>query len=230
MAISAFPPVEDADEDGLLAIGGDLEVESLLLAYKSGIFPWPFNPKLLAWFSPPIRAVLNFNALKINRSLKRSIKENNFAVRINTAFEEVIHHCRSVKRAKQRGTWITKDIEEAYIELHKKGFAHSFECFSEGKLVGGIYGVSIGQFFAGESMFHLSPDASKIALHGLAQHLKQQGGTWMDCQVMNPFLLTLGAQEIPRNRFMRELSAALAAQPAFTFIKGPLHGFPTNSR
>lgn len=230
MAISAFPPVDSADEDGLLAIGGDLEVESLLLAYSSGIFPWPFNPKLLAWFSPPNRAILNFNSLKINRSLKRSIKENNFEVRINTAFEEVIHHCRSVKRAKQRGTWITKDIEEAYIELHRKGFAHSFECFSENKLVGGIYGVSIGQFFAGESMFHLVPDASKVALNGLAHYLSLQGGTWMDCQVMNPFLLTLGADEIPRNRFMAELSEALAAQPPFTFIKGAFDGFPTSSR
>ena len=228
MAILAFPPVDDADEDGLLAIGGDLEVESLLLAYQSGIFPWPMDKKHLTWFAPPLRAIVRFNQVSINRSLKRALKQFPFELRINTAFAEVIHHCKKVPRKKQKGTWITPAIEEAYRVLHERGFAHSVECFLDNPLVGGIYGVGIGQFFAGESMFHLVPNASKVAFHGLVYHLSSQGGSWMDCQVLNPFIASLGAVEISRNVFMAELQAALSSKPIFSFPKGALHGFPQN--
>src|SRR5690606_17061009 len=151
----SFPPVDRADEFGLLAIGGDLDVDSLLLAYRSGIFPWPIQNGLLTWFAPPRRAVLFLDEFHISKSLRRERRRKGCHVRTNTAFREVVEACAdSSHRRNQRGTWINDDILEAYVALHKAGFAHSVEVYVEDRLIGGVYGVALGLMFAGESMFH----------------------------------------------------------------------------
>lgn len=210
MTIAAFPDVEYADQHGLLAIGGDLEVDSLLLAYRSGIFPWPLDEDTLAWFAPPKRAVLFFDKLHTSRSLEREQRRGKFGFAVNRNFEGVIKACAETKnRKKQQGTWITKDIIRAYSALHAAGYAHSVEAYREGELVGGIYGVSIGAMFAGESMFYREPNASKLALLHLCELLKTRGATWMDCQVMTPHLLHFGAEEISRRKFTKLLDTAI---------------------
>ncbi|RMG45150.1 MAG: leucyl/phenylalanyl-tRNA--protein transferase [Candidatus Dadabacteria bacterium] len=221
MVIKSFPPHELADEYGLLAVGGDCEVDSLLLAYRNGIFPWPVYDDILTWFSPPKRAVLFFKDLHIPRSLKKLRKKNLFTFAIDRNFNEVINQCAtSPNRGDQSGTWITKQIIEGYIELHKAGYAHSIECYSEDKLVGGLYGVSIGAMFAGESMFYTEPNASKLALLYLIDYLRNQQVDWIDCQVMTPLLKQFGAIEIPRAEFLTLLNDAIArnVQP-FNFIE-----------
>lgn len=208
-----FPPVELADaESGLLAVGGDLEVPSLELAYRSGIFPWPHaeNQPLL-WFAPKKRAVLFFDQFKIPRRLQRDIRRSDLEFRVDTCFAEVIRACAASKTRKGcPGTWIIPEMVDAYIDFHHMGFAHSFEAFNpEGKLVGGMYGVSIGTYFAGESMFFLESNASKFAFVGAVEHLRGRGMKWLDVQVMTPLVEMLGAVEIPRAVFMQLLDEAL---------------------
>lgn len=207
--IIKFPPLETADpENGLLAIGGDLEVESLALAYRSGIFPWPHNDRSLLWFAPPMRAVLDFEAFHIPRRLKRHLKKANFSFQINKDFPAVIKACAL---SKHRGsTWITPNMIEAYIDFHKAGFAYSFETYDESEaLVGGLYGVKIGRFFAGESMFYRASHASKYALIQTVDYLKKGGSTWMDIQMVTPLLESFGGKEIPRTQFMKRLADTL---------------------
>ena len=209
MAIIDFPPVNTADEDGLLAIGGDLEPESLLLAYQNGIFPWPVNDELLAWFSPPIRAIISVDEFHISRSLERELKRGRFSTKIDSAFNQVITCCAQViNRGDQDGTWITDQIISAYSELHKLGIAHSFESYLDGELVGGIYGVRVNKFFAAESSFYRKANASKVAMVALYEYLKREGIPWFDCQVLTPFSESFGAKEISRDEFLRLLNGA----------------------
>ena len=209
--ITSFPPVEKARADGLIGVGGDLEVGSLLLAYQSGIFPWPVSKEYpLLWFSPPKRAVLEFGDLHIPTRLQRSLKKKNFVFKVDTNFEKVISHCAEGKNRKQKETWILDDMILAYCAFHKAGFAHSFETYNaDGELVGGMYGVWIKNYFAGESMFYLEPDASKFALIRALTYLKEKGVTWLDAQVMSPLLKMLGAKDISRKKFLEKLSLAL---------------------
>ncbi len=212
MAIEQFPPVEYADEHGLLAVGGDLEVESLRLAYSSGIFPWPTSGlREVPWFAPPKRGVLFLQDYSPPRSLVKASRRGGFELRVNTAFREVIASCAMAKnRPGQRGSWITRQMVEAYSQLHGAGFAHSIECFVGGELVGGLYGVGIGGMFAGESMFYREPNASKLALNHLVEILRARGSEWIDCQQLTPFFSSMGAVEIERERFMELLGEAVA--------------------
>ena len=214
MTISEFPPVDWADEDGLLAFGGDLDPESILLAYRSGIFPWPLDESILAWFAPPRRAVLWLEDFHISRSLRRERNKSRFQFCFNRNFAEVISRCAELKnRGKQSGTWITSGIIKSYSQLRELGVSHSAECYLEDRLVGGLYGVSLGGFFAGESMFYREPNASKLALSFLVEHLQRQGVEWIDCQVMTPHLKAFGAVEIPRKEYMQMLEEALSHPP-----------------
>jgi leucyl/phenylalanyl-tRNA--protein transferase len=206
MTIVAFPPIETADEDGLLAIGGDLEPESLLLAYRSGIFPWPINEGLLAWFAPPKRAVIFLKDLHISRSLQRELKRGRFTTRMDTAFYHVISRCAEIKnRGDQGATWIIPEMLEAYTNLFEMGIAHSFETYFEGELVGGIYGLRIDDFFVAESSFYRRTSASKVAMIALTEYLKREKIPWFDCQAITPFSKSFGAVEIPRDEFMEQL-------------------------
>lgn len=211
MAIEGFPPVEYADEHGLLAVGGDLEVESLLLAYSSGIFPWPMSGlREIPWFAPPTRGVLFLDAYTPPRSLRKIERRGGFELQVNTAFREVITRCATAKnRPGQRGSWITRQMVEAYTRFHEAGFAHSIECYANSQLVGGLYGVGIGSMFAGESMFYTEPNASKLALGHLVEILRSRGSEWIDCQQLTPFFSSIGAVEIERERFMGLLGVAL---------------------
>jgi leucyl/phenylalanyl-tRNA--protein transferase len=212
MTIEAFPPVETADEDGLLAIGGDLEPASVLLAYRSGIFPWPISARTLAWFAPPERGVLFLDEFHISRRLRDELKKGRFTTKVNADFVGVINRCAEVKnRGTQRSTWITRPMREAYTELNRLGFAHSFESYANDVLVGGLYGIQIGRFFAAESSFFRVSNASKIAMIRLAEHLKEQGIGWFDCQVLTPFSESFGARSIPRQEFMQLLDSAIRA-------------------
>ncbi len=206
-----FPPVEFADETGLLAVGGDLDVRTLELAYRSGIFPWPVSEEPILWFAPPWRAVLDFDEFHVPRRLQRELKKSPFVFRVNTDFPAVIRACADLEYRKgQQGTWLTPAMIEAYIAFHRYGRAHSFETYdASGALVGGLYGVWIGRYFAGESMFYRVKNASKFALIRTVEHLQAHGLTWMDVQVLSPLLASFGAKEIPRVEFMRRLDRAL---------------------
>ncbi len=206
MVITAFPPLEKADENGLLCVGGDLEVESLLLAYQNAIFPWPYGEQYpITWFSPPRRAVLFLKDFHLSSRLKKDLKKRDFSFQINSNFQSVITEC--TKRRKP--TWITKEMQAAYLKLHKAGYCHSFECYENGTLVGGLYGVSIGKMFAGESMFHRVDNASKATLCYLVEYLQSRGVHWIDGQQMTPLFKSFGAVEIPRNEFVGILKIAL---------------------
>lgn len=201
-----FPPVDWADESGLLAIGGDLSAKRLMLAYKSGIFPW-YNPsEPIIWYSPNPRMVLFLNEIKVSKSMKQLIKSNKFTVTFNQNFEEVIYQCKTVKRKNETGTWITNEMESAYINLNKLGYAKSVEVWEQQKLVGGLYGVDLGTVFCGESMFSLVNNASKFAFIFLVEKLKIEGYKLIDCQVYNAHLASLGAKEIPRSEFLKYLN------------------------
>ena len=214
MTIAEFPPVETADEHGLLAVGGDLEVDSLLLAYSSGIFPWPFDRHYPAWFSPPERAVLFLKEFDISRSLQKKQKQAPYSFSFDSDFESVIRHCaKSAFRKGQSGTWITPAMIKAYVKLHICGHAHSVEAWDDkGKLAGGLYGVSIGRMFAGESMFYLKPDASKLAFAFLVEHLRGRKVEWIDCQVINPLTKSFGAREIPRKEYLKMLAVVVKSK------------------
>lgn len=212
MAILKFPPVETADSYGLLALGGDLEVESLLLAYTQGIFPWPISQEYpLAWFSPDPRGVLFFDKLHLSQSFRKFLRKNPFEIRFNTNFEAVIMNCAKVKRADQPGTWITGEIINAYINLHRQGYAYSVETYRNDHLVGGIYGVSINRFYSGESMFYLEDNASKVALVSLMYMLHKRDIGWLDTQMVTPVVASLGGVEIPRETYLKMLTRSLEA-------------------
>ena len=203
MPVHWLPSPERADEYGIVAAYGDLHPESLRLAYRSGIFPWPHEGLPLLWFCPPERAVLDFSHLHIPRSLVKAQRANRFTFTIDAAFEAVIAACQTAKRPGQEGTWITPAMQAAYTNLHRLGDAHSVEAWDKaGNLVGGLYGVDGGGVFSGESMFHTAPNASKLALLFLAAHLQSRGLDFMDIQQMTPHMKALGAEEIPRAEFL----------------------------
>lgn len=205
-----FPSPEDAEPDGLLAIGGDLSSERLLLAYQCGIFPWYSEGQPILWWSPDPRLILEPEEFHISHRLHQILKQGVFKVTFDKAFESVIQACASVPREGQDGTWITPEMREAYVHLHKQGFAHSVESWLDAKLVGGIYGVSLGKCFFGESMFSYKSNASKVALATLVQSLKAWGFHMLDAQVTTRHLLSLGAKEIPRSLFLKRLKEALS--------------------
>jgi leucyl/phenylalanyl-tRNA--protein transferase len=210
MVIEAFPPLSEADENGFLAVGGDLEPESLLLAYRNGIFPWPLRERQLAWFSPPQRGVLFLKDFHPGRTLQKARNRPGWSFSFNKRFDEVITACAlSSHRPGQSGTWITKQMVRGYNEFHRAGFAHSVESYFEGDLVGGLYGVAIGGFFAGESMFFKRSDASKLALWWLVDHLKSLDVSWIDCQMVTPLFRAFGAVEVPRERYTEMLRGVL---------------------
>lgn len=215
MAIFAFPPHSQADENGLLAWGGDLEVESLLLAYSQGIFPWPLASHLpMAWFTPNLRGILEHNDLHLSQSLKKFMNKKCYEVTFNSSFAQVIHHCAISKNRKQIGannfsTWITPDMIDAYLQLHHAGYAYSVEVWEKKDLVGGLYGVGIGNFINGESMFYLKPNASKIALISVLEKAKNHGVEWIDIQMVTPTLKHLGGKEVSRDDFLLKLQTAL---------------------
>jgi len=204
-----FPPPEYADPSGLLAVGGDLSNERLLEAYRLGIFPWYSEDQPILWWSPDPRLVLDLKDFKISRSLRKTLKKEVFQITFDHAFEEVIRACASVPREAQNGTWITDDMEKAYIKLHGLGYAHSVESWFGGKLAGGLYGVSLGKCFFGESMFHLKTDASKVALATLVETLKSWDFHFIDSQMTTEHMLSLGAKELPRRIFLKRLQLAL---------------------
>lgn len=205
-----FPPPQLADPDGLLAVGGDLRPERLVLAYSSGIFPWPTEGFPLLWHSPDPRFVLTHEALHVPRSLRRRMARRPFALRLDTAFRAVIEACAETPRPGQKGTWITEEMVEGYLRLHALGFAHSAEAWEGDELVGGLYGVSLGGAFFGESMFARRPDASKIVFVSLVEQLHGWGIDLVDAQVHTHHLERFGARHWPRERYLAELKKALA--------------------
>ena len=203
-----FPPAEaaTAENDWLLAVGGDYHPERLLTAYSQGIFPWPIREDLpITWFSPDPRFVLKAEDLHIPKSLQRTLKKKCFTYRINTAFADVIRACASTPRPRQDGTWITEELLKGYCELHQRGFAHSFEAWQNDQLVGGFYGVAIGSCFFGESMFTRVPDASKCAFATFARYLFAKGFPWIDCQTYTDHLARFGAKDISRAEYLKML-------------------------
>jgi leucyl/phenylalanyl-tRNA--protein transferase len=213
----AFPPVSEAVEEGLLAVGGDLSEARLLLAYRSGIFPWFNEGEAVMWWSPDPRCVILPEEFKAPRSLMKAIRSGRFRCTVNMSFPDVIDACRSVPRRGQDGTWITDDMVEAYQRLHHAGYAHSVESWIDDRLVGGLYGVGVGDCFCGESMFSLETEASKVALFGLVSLMQTGKGRMIDCQMSTPHLLQFGARDLPRERFVECLSSmARKAGPDFT--------------
>ena len=204
-----FPPPELAEPSGLLAFGGDLSPERLLTAYSQGIFPWPIGDLPLPWFSPDPRWVIVPSELHVPRRLERSLRRRRLEVRLDTAFDRVIRGCAEAPRVGQDGTWITEEMVLAYERLHRLGFAHCAEAWTEGELVGGLYGVSLGSAFFGESMFTRAPDASKTALVTLVRQLAAWGFTIFDCQTHTPHVERLGARPWPRERFLAVLAGAV---------------------
>lgn len=202
-----FPPVDTATKDGILAIGGDLSVERLLLAYNNGIFPWYEKYEPIIWWSPDPRMVLFPEKLKVSRSMQRLFRKKAFDVTFNQAFESVIKNCANIKRKGQGGTWITGEIIDAYTNLHKLGIAHSVEVWQAGELVGGVYGILLQEkkMFCGESMFSKVSNASKYGFITLIERLKAIDVKLLDCQVHTNHLQSLGAEEIPRKEFLRYL-------------------------
>jgi leucyl/phenylalanyl-tRNA--protein transferase len=205
----AFPPPSMANRDGLLAVGGDLSVERLLLAYKNGIFPWYDESSPILWWSPDPRMVLFPEDLKVSKSLGQVLRKKIFEIKFDTAFKQVISYCSKVSRPGQPGTWITREMIEAYTALHKEGYAHSVEAYKDGSLAGGLYGVSVGRAFFGESMFFLERDASKVALAALVDRLKEWEFHFVDAQQKTSHLQKLGAKAIRRDEFLKMLERAL---------------------
>lgn len=200
-----FPPVNLANEDGLLAIGGDLSAERLTLAYKSGIFPWYNQGEPIIWYSPNPRMVLFPKNLKISKSMKKIIRKKQFRVTFNQNFPAVISNCKNSYREGQGGTWITNEMQQAYLNLHKLGLAKSVEVWDGNELVGGLYGIDLGHIFCGESMFSKVSNASKLAFIFLVQQLEKENYKLIDCQVYNEHLESLGAEEIYRAEFLTYL-------------------------
>jgi len=205
-----FPPLNSAlaEPNGLLAVGGDLSPKRLLSAYQQGIFPWFNLDDPILWWSPTPRAIIELSNFRINKSLAKFLKKNPYTVTINQAFEQVIDYCADAPFRKE-GTWIIDEMKTAYLQLHLLGHAHSVEVWLENKLVGGLYGVAINGFFSGESMFYLADNASKVALVHLRSLLKAQNVDFIDCQINNPFLSTMGCTELSRETFIKKQQSAL---------------------
>ncbi|MEK8178767.1 leucyl/phenylalanyl-tRNA--protein transferase [Flavobacterium buctense] len=202
-----FPPVDEASYEGILAVGGDLSTDRLLLAYRNGIFPW-FNPdEPILWWSPPERMVVAPQLYKVSKSIRNLLNQKKFDITFNQSFEEVIRNCQQIVRKDQDGTWITDDIIDSYTKLHEMGFAQSVEVWQNGELVGGLYGVDLGHVFCGESMFSKVSNASKIAFVTLVQYLKDNNYKLLDCQIHNDHLEKLGAFEISRETFIKVLKS-----------------------
>jgi leucyl/phenylalanyl-tRNA---protein transferase len=204
---SRFPDPRSARGD-VVALGGDLRVETLREAYRKGIFPWPHEGLQLPWFSPRRRTVILFEELHIGRSLRKAQRKADLTFTIDRDFPAVIAACSETPRPDQDGTWIEPRIMEAYTRLHEAGDAHSVEVWEGDTLAGGLYGIDAGGLFTGESMFYRRPEASKLALLFLVDHLRSRGATWLDCQVMTPHMHALGARQIPRSRFLDMLAEA----------------------
>jgi leucyl/phenylalanyl-tRNA--protein transferase len=207
-----FPSPDEAEPSGLVAVGGDLSLRRLLLAYCLGIFPWYCQGEPILWWSPDPRLILEPAHIKISRSLRRVLKKGVFQITMDRDFAAVIQGCAAASRRGEPGTWIVDDMIFAYTRLHAAGFAHSVEAWHEGKLAGGLYGVSIGSAFFGESMFSLESNASKVALACLAASLQEWGMGLIDCQVTTEHLLSMGAREMPRAEFLERLAQALQAE------------------
>lgn len=197
-----FPDPLYASNEGLLAYGGDLSTTRLIKAYLNGIFPWYNENDPILWWSPNPRLVLDLNDFKISKSLQKTINKNSFEIKFDTNFEQVMIECSKIERKNQKGSWIHKDVVEAYCKLHKMNFAHSFETYFEGELVGGGYGINIGNIFCGESMFAKKSNASKVAFFYLVERLKKRGFSYIDCQVTTNHLKRFGAKEISREKFL----------------------------
>lgn len=210
-----FPPPQMADKNGLLAVGGDLGEKRLLLAYSKGIFPWFSENSPILWWSPDPRLILLPKNIKVTRSLRQIISRDVFSVTIDNAFDMVLRHCADIHREKDSGTWITEEMITAYSRLHASGYAHSIETWHEGELVGGLYGVALGKAFFGESMFSRKSNASKVALAWLARLLNEWEYRFIDCQVTSKHLISLGAREMHRTRFLKMLEEALEAPTDF---------------
>ncbi len=206
----SFPPPHRSEEDGLLAVGGDLSQERLLKAYSMGIFPWYSEDSPILWWSPDPRLVLFPEELKVSRSLRQCMRNGLFTVTTNTAFEQVMRACAEATRKGQAGTWITEEMITAYTGLHRSGYALSVESWHEEQLVGGLYGIMLGRIFFGESMFANKSNASKVAFVTIIEQLKKNGVRLIDCQVRTEHLVSLGAREIPRNTFLKTLKEALS--------------------
>lgn len=202
-----------AEPDGLLAIGGDLSVRRLLLAYSNGVFPWYTEGQPVLWWSPDPRLLLFPEEFKASKSLQRTVRQKKFKVTGDIAFDQVIRHCAETPRKGQKGTWITEEMITAYNNLHKAGYAHSFETWQQGKLVGGLYGVSLGRAFFGESMFHKATDASKVAFYHFVERLRGAGFRFIDAQVYTPHLASLGAREVSREEYLDMLDEAVKTSP-----------------
>ena len=207
-----FPDPRLADAEGLVAVGGDFSVQRLLLAYRSGIFPWTDDP--ITWWSPDPRGIIEFNRFHVSKSLTKLMRKGAFEVTANQAFREVMAGC--AEAAPGRGeTWVTPTFIAAYTRLHEQGHAHSIECWQDGKLVGGIYGVAIGGLFAGESMFHRVSNASKVALASLVERLRERGFGLFDVQILTPITRQLGGVELPRAEYLKRLATAVELRCAF---------------
>lgn len=200
-----FPDPRHSNTEGLVAVGGDLSLQRLELAYRSGIFPWFEEDDTLLWWSPDPRMVLFPKDLKVSKSMRQFLRKTTYKVTYNQAFEEVIQHCATVPRFGQYGTWITKNMQKAYLELHYKGLAKSVEVWEQEQLVGGLYGIDLGRVFCGESMFSLRPNTSKMALVSLVRQLEQRNYQLIDCQMYTEHLASMGATEIPREVFLSYL-------------------------
>ena len=205
----SFPPPSLAIKEGLLAVGGDLGAERLLLAYKSGIFPWYSPGEPILWWSPDPRLVLYPGELRISKSLRKVIKRNVFQITFDKTFDAVIQACAEAKRSYGEGTWITGEMKDAYCELHRRGYAHSVEAWQGERLAGGLYGIAIGRAFFGESMFSRVSNASKAAFVTLVENLKQHKFKLIDCQVRTDHLIRFGAREIPRKLFLEQVEKAV---------------------
>ncbi|MEM7009276.1 MAG: leucyl/phenylalanyl-tRNA--protein transferase [Thermodesulfobacteriota bacterium] len=207
-----FPDPREAEPNGLLAVGGDLSSERLLLAYRSGIFPWFSEGDPILWFSPDPRLVIFLDDLYVSTKLKKIIRSGQFEIRIDADFEQVIARCSKSERRGQDGTWITDDMINAYLELHTKGYAHSVETYHDGELVGGLYGVSLGGAFFGESMFFDMSNASKVALYFLVEALKSWNFQFIDSQVPNSHMKAMGGKELKREDFLKMLDKAMMSE------------------
>ncbi len=203
-----FPDIHLTYEDGLLAVGGSLDVATLFEAYKRGIFPWPQVGYPMLWFSPEKRGVLDFSDLHVPRSLEKQQKQQEYTFTIDQNFEQVIEACQSQPRKNQSGTWIVPELKKAYVNFHQAGFAHSVECWKDSVLVGGIYGVFVEGVFSGESMFHRLPNVSKLAFLFLVQHLEARGLKWMDIQMVSPVTENLGGKYISRDKFLNRIQTS----------------------
>lgn len=207
----SFPPPYLASKEGLLAVGGDLSQERLLLAYRTGIFPWFSDDEPILWWSPDPRLVLYPEEIRVSKTLKKIIKKKMFHVTMDSAFVQVINQCAKIRLQNNQGTWVVKEMIDAYCKLHESGFAHSVEAWYQGELAGGLYGVSLGKCFFGESMFTRVSNASNVALVKLVEHLNALSFDMIDCQLTTEHLLRFGAKEIPRISFLNQLEESLKA-------------------